>query len=177
MRLMIPAMIFAVVAALALSAQKPALAPLLHVRNSFAFTIDAPPAVVAPLFGAQRERAWAEGWDPQFLYPQPPEDKWGVVFTVTHGRHSSTWITTVFEPEKGHIQHVYFIPDTMVTLIDIHLAPSGASGTRVEVIYERTALSPELNDHVQEQGRADSRSADHWRAAIEDCLKKEGKLH
>jgi hypothetical protein len=176
-RLIILVITFAVVAARALPAQKPGSTPLLHVRNSFAFTIGAPPAVVAPLFGAQRERAWAEGWDPQFLYPQPPEDEAGVVFTTKHGQHSSTWITTVFEPEKGHIQHVYFIPDAMVTLIDIRTAPSGAYSTHVEVTYERTALSPELNDHVRKQGSSDSRSADHWRAAIEDCLKKEGKLH
>jgi len=166
-----------VVAVLALSTQKPAPTQLLHVRNSFGFAVNAPPSVVAPLFGAHRERAWAEGWDPQFLYPQPPEDKAGVVFTVKRGQHTSTWITSVFEPEEGHIQHVYFIPDAMVTLIDIRLVPSGASGTRVEVTYERTALSLELNDHVQEQGGSDSRSASHWQAAIEDCLKKEGKLH
>jgi hypothetical protein len=114
----------------------------------------------------------AEGWDPQFLYPQPPQDKAGVVFTVAHGGHTSTWITTVFEPEKGRIQHVYFIPGAMVTLIDIRLTPVGIADTRVHVTYERTALAPEMNDHVQRMGNSDRQSGDHWQLAIENYLKK-----
>jgi hypothetical protein len=128
--------------------------------------------VVAPLFGAHSERAWAEGWDPQFLYPQTPQDKAGVVFTVAHGGHTSTWITTVFEPEKGRIQHVYFIPGAVVTLIDIRLTPAGIADTRVHVTYERTALASEMNDHVQQMGNSDRQSGDHWQLAIESYLKK-----
>jgi hypothetical protein len=161
-----------VVATLAVQTSEHAASPQpAHVRNTFSFNVSAPQEKVAPLFGAQRERVWAVGWDPQFIYPQPPEDKQGVVFTVKHSHTISTWITTVFEPEKGHMQHVYFVPDAMVTLIDIHLTASGAAGTHVEVTYERTALNPELNDHVRQRGEEDAKSADHWHKAIEDYLK------
>ncbi len=45
---------------------------IVHVRNEFEFTAHAPYQVVAPLFGAEGERAWSGGhWDPHFLYPQP----------------------------------------------------------------------------------------------------------
>ena len=166
-----------VVGALALAAQvshsSKATGPLAHVRNSFEFTVHAPQNLVAPLFGAHRERVWAEGWDPQFIYPQPAEDKAGAVFTISHGGHTSTWITTALDLEKGHVQYAYFIPGAMTTLIDIHLSPAGASGTHVEVVYERTALSSEVNDYVTKMGEQDRSSADHWQKAIEKYLANE----
>jgi hypothetical protein len=151
-------------------AQSPSAAPHsipLHVSNTFEFDLKEPQPQVAPLFGAHRERVWAEGWEPQFVYPQPAADQQGSVFQVSHGAHKSTWITTIFEPEKGHIQYAYFVPDAMAVLIDIHLSPAQNSGTHVQVRYERTALSPELNEHIRHQGEQDANSAEEWRTCIE----------
>jgi hypothetical protein len=98
------------------------LAKHTHVRNEFAFTVRAHCGIVAPLFGAHKERVWAgEEWNPNFVHPNPPEDKCGGVFTVEGHDYTSTWINTSFDLELGHIQYVYFVPDCMVTLIDIHL--------------------------------------------------------
>lgn len=161
-----------VAATAAAQTAKPVTQPL-HVRNSFDFTVNAPQSVVAPLFGAHRERAWAEGWDPQFVYPQPAEDRPGEIFIINHGRHSSTWVNTALDLEKGHIQYAYVIPEAMAVLIDIRLAASGPSATHVVVIYERTALALELNDHVRQQGESDAKAAPHWQRAIEDYLKNQ----
>ncbi|HSM85029.1 MAG TPA: hypothetical protein VLT16_02700 [Candidatus Limnocylindrales bacterium] len=144
---------------------------LLHVSNSFEFRVHAPQSRVAPLFGAHRERLWAEGWDPQFVFPRPPADRAGAVFSIHHGGHTSTWVTTIFDPGKGHIQHVYFIPDVMTTLIDIQLSQRGTV-TRVRVRYERTALSPESNAVVRRQGEQDAKSGPEWQQAIARCLAK-----
>jgi hypothetical protein len=143
-----------------------------HVRNTFEFTVGAPRAHVAPLFGANRERVWAEDWDPQFLHPQPAADRAGAVFTLQHGDRQATWITTVFEPEAGRIQHVYVIPDAMATLIDIRIASPDSSSTHVVVTYERTALSPGANARVRHLGDSDAASAPHWKKAIEAFLAK-----
>jgi hypothetical protein len=143
-----------------------------HVRNTFEFTVSAPHARVAPLFGANRERVWAEDWDPQFLYPQPAADRAGAVFTLRHGDRQATWITTIFEPENGHIQHVYVIPDAMATLIDIRISSLDSSSTHVSVTYERTALSSEANEHLRHFGQSDAASAPHWKKAIEAFLAK-----
>jgi hypothetical protein len=156
-------------------AQSPSAAPQsspLHVSNTFEFDVKEPLPQVAPLFGAHRERVWAEGWEPQFVYPQPAADQQGSVFQVFHGSHKSTWITTIFDPEKGHIQYAYFVPEAMAVLIDIHLSVAPRSGTHVQVRYDRTALSTELNEHIRRQGEKDANSADEWRTAIEDYFKK-----
>lgn len=148
----------------------------LHVRNTFEFTVQAPPRDVAPLFGAHRERVWAEGWEPQFLYPQPAEDRQGAIFTVKRGDRIATWVTTVYEPDSGHIQHVYFVADIMVTLIDIHLfSSSGPVATHVKVAYERTALRPELNEEIRKEGELDAQQSNEWREAIEKYLQKTKK--
>jgi hypothetical protein len=148
-------------------------AALTHVSNSFEFTVHAPKDVVAPLFGAHLERSWADGWDPQFVYPDPPQDKTGAVFTVNHGGHTSTWITNIFDPAKGHVQYAYFIPGAMVTMIDIRVAPSASNtATHVQVTYERTALAAEANDHVRQLGESDRQSGRHWQTAIENYLTK-----
>ncbi len=142
----------------------------LHVRNAFAFDLRESQEKVAPLFGAHRERVWAEGWDPQFIFPQPAQDRQGSVFQVKKGSHDSTWISTIFEPH--HIQYVYFIPEVMAVLIDIHLLPTPHSGTHVEVAYERTALSAEMNNHIREQGNKDAKSAEEWPTSIEGYFER-----
>jgi len=143
----------------------------LHVRNAFAFDLRESQEKVAPLFGAHLERVWAEGWDPQFIFPQPAEDRQGAVFQVKKGSHDSTWISTIFEPR--HVQYVYFIPEVMAVLIDIHLSPTPHSGTHVEVAYERTALKADANDHVRHLGEQDAKSAEEWRNAIESYFQKQ----
>ncbi len=148
----------------------------LHVRSTFSFEVPAPPELVAPLFGAHRERAWEEDWDPQFVYPQPAEDRAGEVFTVTHGGHTSIWVNAAFDLQKGHIQYVNVVPGIMAVSIDIQAIAIGTSNTRVEVTYERTALSAEANDRVRQSGELDRGAAAHWQRAIEECLRREGKL-
>jgi len=144
----------------------------LHVSNTFEFDVKEPLPQVAPLFGAHRERVWAEGWEPQFVYPQPAADQQGSVFQVSHGAHKSTWITTIFDPEKGHIQYAYFVPEAMAVLINIHLSVGPRYGTHVQVRYDRTALSPELNEHIRHQGEQDAKSAEEWRTSIEGYFER-----
>lgn len=145
--------------------------PVYHVRTEFEFTVHAPYKVAAPLFGPEGERAWTDGhWDPQFLYPQSAQDIEGAVFSVSHAHHSSTWINTAFDLNQGHIQYVYFIPNFMVTLIDIHLSQPDAANTKVQVAYERTALNASANEPVREFGDKDRKSGAEWGSEIERHL-------
>jgi hypothetical protein len=86
---------------------EPTVSPL-HVSNTFEFDVRESQKQVAPLFGANRERVWAEGWDPQFVYPQPAEDRQGSVFHVSKRNHESTWITTILDLERAHSARVLY---------------------------------------------------------------------
>ena len=152
--------------------------PVLHVRNEFEFTVHAPYKAVFPLFGADRERVWAsDDWNPQFLYPTPAGDIAldvpGSVFRVSHGQHHAAWVNTAFDPDHGHVQYVYFIPDALVTLIDIHLTQPDSSTTKVSVAYERTALNVLSNYHVRQLGEADRGYGKTWEEDIQRYLAKQ----
>jgi hypothetical protein len=141
--------------------------PCAHERTEFRFTADLPYASAAPLFGAWGERQWAQDWKPQFLYPQPPEDREGAVFRLDRGPSGSAiWITPQFDLAAGRIQHVYILDRTMIVRIDIHLARNGESKTDVAVAYEWTALDPAANSHVRSLAGHGAATAKEWRDAI-----------
>jgi len=142
-----------------------------HITNSFDFEVRAPFARVAPLFGPEAERAWAgEHWNPTFLYPQPARDTQGAVFTIQHGPHTTIWVNTLFDLAAGRMQYVYFIPDTLVTTVDVALTSLGPSRTAVHVTYTRTALNPSVNSDVITRGESDRTSGPIWQKQIETHL-------
>jgi hypothetical protein len=155
-----------------LPAQAPPAGPVFHVRSTFTFTVRAPFAAAFPLFGADRERAWAPGWAPAFLHPDPARDTAGMVFTVAHGHSRAVWVNTAFDPAGGHVQYVYVVPDALATLIDIRVQALDSARTTVTVSYERTALAPEAADHVGALGEEDRTSGPHWAAAIAAYLER-----
>jgi len=144
-------------------------ASLAHARTEFHFTVDLDYVHAAPLFGAWEEQKWAPEFKPEFLYPMPPKDQEGAVFRVQKGEHSSLWVNTLFDLPGGRVQYVYVLADRLVTRIDIHLSKNGDHKTDVAVIYERTALISEANQHVQRLAEDDARSGDAWRDAINAC--------
>jgi hypothetical protein len=147
--------------------------PIVHVRNEFEFTVQAPYQVAAPLFGPEGERVWAGGhWDPHFLYPQPAQDTQGAVFTIQHGHHRAYWVNTSFDMEARHFQYVYFIPSVMVTTIDVRFSELNPANTKVNVVYERTALNTKANEHVREAGNSDLKNGKEWGTAINNYLAK-----
>jgi hypothetical protein len=144
---------------------------LLHTREQFSLVANAPFEVAWPLFGADKERAWAPGWQPDFLWPEKPFDREGMVFKVRDGERHAVWVNTAFDPMARRIQYVYVIPDVVVTVITLNLTPDGGS-TAVDVIYERTALMPAANETVQAMASCDRLAAKEWSQQINDHLSR-----
>jgi hypothetical protein len=153
-------------------AQENGVPMLTHTHNEFAFSVHAPLEKAFPLFGSIEEKKWAEGWEPKVLYPTPAQDRQGMIFRVDHSHMSATWTCTAFDAATGHVQYVYVVADAMVTLIDIHLTKAGTGETRVSVTYDRTALTPEVNDHVEHLAKDDAKSGPEWAEAINGYLQK-----
>lgn len=143
-------------------------APLLHLTAGFNLSVHASYAVTAPLFGPQGERLWAgKHWNPMFIHPQPATDVEGAVFTIQHGPMNAVWVNTLFDVEGRHFQYVYFLHDLMVTVIDVRFKPVSANLTEVNVVYTRTALTPEGNEHVTALNASDKTSGKEWQEAID----------
>lgn len=168
-----PALV-SIAAVLAVSALGQSTAPapqLLRTQTAFDITVHLPYAEAAPLFGPEGERPWAgKHWDPQFLYPQPARDEQGVVFTIHHGPVTAIWVNTLFDLEARHFIYAYFIPYIMVTTIDVRFTSADANSTGVHVVYTRTALTPEGNDHITAFTAIDKSAAHDWQQAIDAYL-------
>jgi len=144
---------------------------LAHVRNTFELVVQAPYPEAACLFGPEGERGWSQGhWNPQFLYPQPAQDIEGAVFTIQHSHYQSLWVNTRMSTNDRHFQYVYFIPDILVTTIDVRFRPIDAAHTQVAVTYDRTALTTQANETVRHLGQKDSRSGPDWERAVNAYL-------
>ena len=63
----------------------------------------------------------------------------------------------------------------MATLIDIRATWQGPQTTAVTVVYERTALIPEANEHVQHFAKADEEAGKEWGEAMNGYFAKSGK--
>jgi hypothetical protein len=148
---------------------------LVHTREEFSFVVNASYDDAFPLFGAYEERKWAAGFEPQFIFPPSPHDQQGMVFMTNQHGAKRVWVNTVFDRSTGKAQYVYFIPETMVALIDVQLTRLGSSQTKVNVAYERTALAPEANQHVADMAKADANAGPEWAKAINGYFERSGK--
>lgn len=140
-----------------------------HSVKELSFLANASFEQVAPLMGADKERLWSPDWEPRFVYPAPAFDTEGMVFSISHDHMTSTWVNTGFDLKNGRVQYVYLIPDAMVTVISIRLTPAGQQ-TKVDVRYDRTALSPGADAHVERLGKPDPHAADWWSQRINGYL-------
>jgi hypothetical protein len=149
----------------------PATETLMHTQTGFDLVVHLPYNQTTPLFGPEGERAWASPhWDPRFIYPKPARDAQGAVFTVRHGPFDAVWVNTLFDVDARHFQYVYFIPDIMVTVIDVRFKSVSADATAVNVLYTRTAITTQGNEHVTAMGEGDKTAGKDWQQAIDAYL-------
>lgn len=145
--------------------------PFMHTQTAFDLVVHASYAETAPLFGPEGERPWAgKHWDPQFIHPQPAHDEEDAVFTIRHGPSKAVWVTALYDIEGRHFKYVYFLDGLLVTTIDVRFHPIDASSTAVHVVYTRTALTPQGNDHIVAMTEGDKSAGADWQSALNSYL-------
>jgi hypothetical protein len=55
----------------------------------------------------------------------------------------------------------------MVTTIDVHFTPHDAGTTGVHVVYTRTALTPEGNEHLTHFTATDKTAGENWQSGLD----------
>ncbi len=147
-----------------------------HTEEEFVFIADGSFEQVIPLFGADKERLWTPGWNPQFVHPLPSTDQEGMVFTTLHDYGKAVWVNTLLDEKNGRIQYVYVVPGEMLTVIHLKVTPQG-NRTKVEVKYDRTALTPESDAHVRHMADGDRKSGQEWEQQVNGYLQRSGATH
>lgn len=118
--------------------------PLTQVQG---FHLDAPLARVFPLFTAEGERTWAEGWDPEILSGSAER---GSVFRTVHGSGKvTTWIVTDYRPAEGRVSYARLAEGSNMGLVDVVCTADPKGGTDVSVRYTLTAVSAEGKGFVE----------------------------
>jgi hypothetical protein len=139
--------------------------------RSHAFFVALPMAEAFRLFEPEGERAWAQGWDPRYVYPADGRAESGMVFTTSHGSESTIWNLVRHDPAGGVVEYLRVTPGSRVATVLVQCADAGAGRTRVTVVYTFTALSEAGNDYVRAMDDAHYRTfIDGWETAIAAAL-------
>jgi hypothetical protein len=138
-----------------------------RVVRSHWFVLPMTVAQAFPLFEPEGERAWAQGWDPHYVYPPDGRTEVGMVFTTTHGSEETLWTVIRHDPAAGLIEYLRVTPGSRVANVLVQCASADAQRTRVTVVYTFTALSEAGNAYVRAMDEARYRAfIEGWEAAI-----------
>ena len=137
------------------------------------FSVHASVSRVFPMFEPVGEKQWAQGWDPQPIYPATMEAAEGTVFqTVGQKGGESIWTITKFERDKA-IEYTVVTPGHDVTQVSVTCDGAGDQ-THVTVIYRITGLTEKGNEFGAEHSRAFSEVMDHWKTHVSLALAHHG---
>jgi hypothetical protein len=143
----------------------------LHVERSSAFVVALPAGRAFELFAPEGEKAWAEGWDPEYLHPGDGRLVEGMVFRTGIGGEATLWVATRCDRAAGTVEYVRATPGSRVAVVAVHCTPLDAARTRVSVRYSFTGLSEAGNGSIRAMDEARYAAfIDSWRAAIEAML-------
>src|SRR5258706_15885059 len=91
-----------------------------HFTRTQNIHLSASPDRVFPLFDPIGEKQWADGWEPEIMYPLSGEVEEGMVFTTgSHDEVQVIWTVLVFDAAKWRISYLRVTPGSHVAIIDI----------------------------------------------------------
>ena len=99
---------------------------------------------VFPLFTPFEERKWAEGWNPELIYPTEELVEEGTVFkTKGHGHDENEflWLISKYQPEVGIIQYNVSTQNRIWTITIKCIQIIAEKKTKAEITYSFTGLN------------------------------------
>lgn len=131
---------------------------------------------VFPLFGAFKEKKWAEGWNPTPIYVSADTIEEGTTFkTKSHGfgEPEYIWRINKYEPQKNLIQYLVFSPNRYWT-ITVKCTSISDHKTSAEITYTFIGLNV-LGNHLDEHflDKMYEHRLKDWEQAINVFLSKD----
>jgi len=142
-------------------------------RRTGSFHIETSIDVAFPLFTPEGEKAWAKGWNPEYVFPADGRTTQGMVFRTEHSG-PKTWVMTLYDPPNHRAEYANFSSD-LVIQVSVNCRSEGNS-TAVEVSYVHTGLTESGNKLVDDytQERHDQQMQ-HWKQSIDEAMRKVGR--
>lgn len=130
----------------------------------------APINTVFPLFTPLGERHWAQGWDPEIVYPKDVDIAAGMVFR-TQGPVEHVWTVVRYDPAAHTVAYNVVGRDVAVRQIEVRCRAAGANRTEVTVTDSYIGLSPEGNTLVEQLDEpAYAKKMAGWQKSIGEYL-------
>jgi len=142
-----------------------------HALRSASFELPLPRERAFELFTPEGERAWAPGWDPEYLHPADGRLVAGMIFrTHAHGE-DTVWTVARCEPEAGSVSYVRCTPSSRIAIVAVACAAIAPGRSRVTVSYEFTGLSEAGNEWIRAMDEPHYAAfIGEWKTAIEALL-------
>jgi hypothetical protein len=135
------------------------------VRLSGVVPVALPADEAFAFFTPSGERAWAQGWEPEFPASSEDETEPGTVFEVAHDGRRSTWVVAACVPGRS-ITYARTTVSDRAGLVRVECAPAGDGTTDARVTYDLTALTEDAEQVLEEFAASYAAFLEHWRVAI-----------
>ena len=149
------------------------MTPRKRVRLTGTIQVPLPPTDAFTLFTPTGERAWAQGWDPQFPSPTTDDTEPGTVFQTDHAGRRSIWTVIGCDPGTA-IQYATTTPGDRAGLVTVTCQPWEGDTTLATVSYDLTALAPEANVDLDRFAAHYPHFLEQWRQAIAQAITASG---
>ncbi|QGY42111.1 hypothetical protein GM418_00105 [Maribellus comscasis] len=129
---------------------------------------------IFPLFGAFEERKWAEGWNPELIYPETEKIEEGTTFRTSptfDGESDYLWIVTKYSTEKKLVRYLVITDDRFWT-ITVQCFQIDENNTKAQITYSFTGLNK--NGNIQNKKALNnmfSKNLKDWENEINQYLK------
>jgi hypothetical protein len=142
-----------------------------HVTRSGSFRLPASPHAVFPFFSPEGERAWAPGWEPEYLHPRHGSPVRGLVFRTAAGGEHTVWVLLRYDRGACEAEYVRVVPGSRIGTVEVRCQPAPGHETDVSVTYRLTALTDEGNETLSRFSEETfARMLEEWRAALTRVL-------
>jgi hypothetical protein len=125
-----------------------------------------PPEEAFPLFTPEGERGWVAEWDPRYPIGGRPDPAPGIVFLTAKAEGDALWLVTRYEPHRHRAAYVCVVAGHRAVLVEVAVQPGEHGGSRVDVRYDMTSLSPEADHFVRDFEGAYGDFLAAWSAAL-----------
>lgn len=132
-----------------------------HLTRSHTIHLPATPRDVFPLFSPLGEKHWAQGWQPEMLYPASGEAQVGTVFTTQHmNEPARIWTIIAYSQEQAQVSYLNILPASHLSRIDVSCEADGTQATIAHITYALTAFTSQGNTYL------DGFTQEHYQAYI-----------
>lgn len=142
-----------------------------HVERRHSITLAGRVEVVFPLFSPHGETRWADGWNPEYLFPESGATCEGMVFRTGEGSDVTLWTCVEWDTNRCKARYVRVTPASRLALVTVECQPTNDGRTIATVEYAITALGPGGEAFIDAlTPEAFSTTIDGWQKDIDRLL-------